>query len=152
VDWHTIKQAKNIKMPEEQDIATRVLRFPHGGLNLTKGPTRKEKEKDDTEESKDDNDCDGTHPHKVNTSPGPKKALKALREQKRAWLHEGQPSVPPEGAADVPATVATLANVLPSTMPTMTIEASSTELGICSSIRLYSPSIEDLKSQLEAKA
>jgi hypothetical protein len=36
VDWNTIKQAKNITMPEEPDIPTGVLRFPHGGLNLTK--------------------------------------------------------------------------------------------------------------------
>jgi hypothetical protein len=29
VDWHTIKQAKNITIPEEQDIPRAVLRFPH---------------------------------------------------------------------------------------------------------------------------
>jgi hypothetical protein len=34
VDWCTIKQAKNITIPEEQDIPRGVLRFPHGGLNL----------------------------------------------------------------------------------------------------------------------
>jgi hypothetical protein len=131
VDWGTIKQAKNITMLEEQDIPTGVLRFPHRGLNLTKGPIMKEEEDDNTKESEKGNDSDGTCPHKVNTALGPKRALKVLREQKRAWLYEGQPSTPPEGAEDVLAR----ANVLPSTMPTTTIEGSSTELDIRSSIR-----------------
>jgi hypothetical protein len=64
-----------------------VLRFLHGGLNLSKGPIGKEKEEDesdDTEESEEDNDSDGTHPTKVNITPGPKRALKALCNQKRA--------------------------------------------------------------------
>jgi hypothetical protein len=56
-----------------------VLRFPHKGLNLIKGPIGKEEENDDTEESEEDNDSDGTRPHKVNIAPGPKKALKALK-------------------------------------------------------------------------
>jgi hypothetical protein len=58
-----------------------VLRFLHGGLNLSKGPIGKEKEEDesdDTEESEEDNDSNETHPTKVNTAPGPKKALKEL--------------------------------------------------------------------------
>jgi hypothetical protein len=81
VDWSTIKQAKNIRMPEEPeepDIPTGVLRFPHGGLNFTKVIVGKEEEEDNTEESKEDNDSDGTHPHKVNTVLGPKRALKML--------------------------------------------------------------------------
>jgi hypothetical protein len=151
VDWRTIKQAKNITMPEEQDIPTGVLRFPHGGLNLTKGLMGKEKEEDNTEEFEEDNNSDGTCPHKMNTTPGPKRALKALRAQKCARLHEGQLSAPPEGLADVPATIATATNVLPSTMPTTTIEASSSELGIRTSLRPNSPSVEGLKSELEAK-
>jgi hypothetical protein len=88
----------------------------------------------------------------VNTTPGPKKALKALRDQKQARLHEGQSSTLPEGVADVPATVATPANVLQSTTePTTTIEASGTELGIRTLIKPHSSSIEDFKSVLEAK-
>jgi hypothetical protein len=146
VDWHTIKQAKNITMPKEPDIPTRVLRFPHKGLNLTKGLVDKEEEEDNTEEFEEDNDFDGTHPHKVNTVPGPKRALKALHVQKQAWLYEGQPSVPPEGPANVPATNITAANVLPSTMPTTTIQTSSIEPSIRTSIRPELPSIEDLKS------
>jgi hypothetical protein len=63
-------------MPEEPDIPTGVLRFPHGGLNLTKVLVDKE------EESEEDNDSDGTCPHKVNIVLGPKRALKALRVQK----------------------------------------------------------------------
>jgi hypothetical protein len=69
-------------MPEEQDIPTGVLRFPHGGLNLTKGLMGKEEEEEDTEEFEEDNDSDGTHPHKVNIVLGPKRALKALCIQK----------------------------------------------------------------------
>ena len=49
------------------------------------------------------------------------------------------------------ATTATTANVLPSTMPTLTNETSSTEPSIHISIKLDFPSVEDLKSQLEAK-
>jgi hypothetical protein len=64
-------------MPEEPDIPTGVLRFPHGGLNLTKVLVDKEEE-----ESEEDNDSDGTCPHKVNIVLGPKRALKALRVQK----------------------------------------------------------------------
>jgi hypothetical protein len=51
----------------------------------------------------------------------------------------------------VPATIATATNVLPSTMPTSTNETSSIELGIRTSITPDLPSVEDLKSQLEAK-
>jgi hypothetical protein len=65
-------------MPKEQDIPTGVLKFPHGGLNISKGPISKEEEEDDTEESEEDNDSNETHPTKVNTAPGPKKALKEL--------------------------------------------------------------------------
>jgi hypothetical protein len=127
-------------MPEEQDILTGVLRFLHGDLNLTKGLMGKEEEEDDTEESEEDNNSNGTHPHKDNTVPGPKRALKALHVQKRARLHKGQPSALLEGPTDVPATIATAANVLPSTMPTTTIEASSTKPSICTLIRLdYHP-------------
>jgi hypothetical protein len=151
VDWRTIKQAKNITMLEEPDIPTRVLRFPHGGLNFTKVIVGKEEEEDNTEESEEDNDSNRTHPHKVNTAPGPKRALKTMRVQKRARLHEGQPSGPPEGLVDVPATIATTANVLPSTMPTSTNETSSIEPSIHTSITPNLPSVEDLKSQLEAK-
>ena len=83
---------------------------------------------------------------------GPKKALKALCDQKQAQLHKGQSSTLLEGAADVPAIVATLANVLQSTTkPTMTIEVSSIELGICTLIKPHSSSVEDFKSELETK-
>jgi hypothetical protein len=138
-------------MPTEQGIPTTVLRFPQGGLNLTKEPIGKEEEEANTEESEEDKDSNGTCPHKVNTALGPKRAPKALHDQKRARLHKSQPSAPPEGIANVPATIATPTNVLPSTMPTTTIEASSIELGICTSIRPDSPSVEDFISQLEAK-
>jgi hypothetical protein len=40
VDWRTIKQAKNITMPKEQDIPMGVLKLSHEGLNLSKGPRR----------------------------------------------------------------------------------------------------------------
>jgi hypothetical protein len=65
-------------MPEEQAIPMGVLRFPHGGLNLSKEPIGKEEEDDDTEESEEDNYSNGTRPTKVNTVPKPKRALKAL--------------------------------------------------------------------------
>jgi hypothetical protein len=42
----------------------------------------KEEEENNIEESEEDNDSDGTRPHKVNTAPGPKRALKMLRVQK----------------------------------------------------------------------
>jgi hypothetical protein len=70
VDWRTIKQAKNIMMPKEQDIPTGLHRFPHGGLNLTKGPIGKEEDEDETKESEMDNDSDGTRPHKVKYNSG----------------------------------------------------------------------------------
>ena len=89
VDWHTIKQAKNITMLKEQDIPTGVLRFLHRGLNLSKGLLSKEEEENDTKESGEDNDFDGTRLTKVNIVPGPKKALKALRDQKQAQLYKG---------------------------------------------------------------
>jgi hypothetical protein len=38
VDWRTTKQAKNITIPEEQDIPRGVLRFLHGSLNLLRPP------------------------------------------------------------------------------------------------------------------
>ena len=79
VDWYTIKQAKNITMPEESDIPIGVLRFPKGGLNFTKVIVGNEVEEDNTKESEEDNDSDGTHLHKVNTAPRPKRALKTLR-------------------------------------------------------------------------
>ena len=41
-------------------------------------------------------------------------------------------------------TIATAANVLPSTMPTSTIQTSSTESSICTLIKLDLPYIEDL--------
>jgi hypothetical protein len=71
-------------MPEEPDIPTGVVRFPNGGLNFTKVIVGKEKEEDNTKESEEDNHSDGTRPHKVNTTLGPKRALKMLRIQKRA--------------------------------------------------------------------
>jgi hypothetical protein len=108
VDWSMIKQVKNITMLEEPDIPTGVLRFTHGGLNLTKVIVDKEEEEYNTEESEEDNNSDGTRPHKVNTTP----------------------SGPPEGLVDVLAIIATAANVLPSTMPTSTIKTSSIEPGI----------------------
>jgi hypothetical protein len=80
-------------MPEEPDIPTGVLRFPNGGLNFTKVIVGKEEEEDNTKESEEDNDSNGTRSHKVNTTPGPKRALKTLCVQKRARLHKGQPSV-----------------------------------------------------------
>jgi hypothetical protein len=151
VDWRMIKQAKNITMPEEPDIPTEILRFPNRGLTFTKVIVDKEEEEDNTEDSQEDNDSDGTRPHKVNTALGPKRALKTLRVQKRPRLHEGQPSGPSKELVDVSATIATAANVLPSTMSTFTNETSSTEPSICTSITPDLPSVEDLKSQLEAK-
>ena len=138
-------------MPEEPDIPIRVLRFPKGGLNFTKVIVGKEEEEDNTKESKEDNDSDGTHPHKVNTTPRPKRALKMLHVQKRARLHKGQISGPPKELVDVSATIATTANVLPSTMPTLTNETSNTKPSIHTSITPNLPSVEDLKSQLETK-
>ena len=73
-----IKQTKNTTMPEKPDMPTRVLRFPKGGLNFIKVIVGKEEEEDNREESKEDNDSDGTCPHKVNTAPRPKRALKRL--------------------------------------------------------------------------
>jgi hypothetical protein len=84
VDWRTIKQAKNITMPEEQDRPRRVLMFPHSGLNLLRPPVGQDIEEDDPEASEEDNDSDGTHPTRKHQTPGQKRALKALREQKRA--------------------------------------------------------------------
>ena len=80
----------------------------------------------------------------------PKKALKVLCIQKQAQIYEGQPSALLEGPADVLATIATAANVLPSTMPTTKIQTFSTKPSICTLIRPNLPSVEDLKSQLEA--
>ena len=119
-------------MLEEPDIPTRVLRFPSGGLNFTKVIVGKEEEEeeDNIEESEDDNDSDGTHPHKMNIAPGPKRALKTLDVQKQAQLYEGQPSGPPKELMDVLATIASAANVLPSTMPILTNETSNTEPSI----------------------
>ena len=151
VDWHTIKQAKNITMPKEPDIPTWIFRFPKGGLNFTKVIVGKEEEEDNIEESEEDNDSNGTRLHKVNTTPRPKRALKMLRVQKRARLYKGQPSGPPKELVDVSAIIATAANVLPSTMPTLTNETFSTEPSIHTSITPDLPSVEDLKSQLEAK-
>jgi hypothetical protein len=82
VDWRIIKQAKIIMMPKEEDIPTRVLSYPHGSLNLSKGSISKEEGVDDTEEFEEDNDFDGTSPTKMNTVPRPKRALKALLNQK----------------------------------------------------------------------
>jgi hypothetical protein len=73
VDWCTIKQAKIITMPEEQDIPTRVFRSLYKRLNLSKGPISQEEEEDDTEEFKEDIDSDGTRLTKMNTAPGPKR-------------------------------------------------------------------------------
>jgi hypothetical protein len=78
VDWRTIKQAKNIIMPKEQDIPRRMLRFPNGGLILSRGQIRKEEEENNTKKFEEDNDFDGTCLIKVNTVLMPKKALKAL--------------------------------------------------------------------------
>ena len=64
VDWCTIKQSKNITMPEKPDIPTGVLRFPNGSLNITKVIVGKKEEEDNTEESEEENDPDGTHPTK----------------------------------------------------------------------------------------
>jgi hypothetical protein len=60
----------------------------------------------------------------------------ALCDQKRARIHEGQPSAPIKGASlqstsDVPTTIATSTSRLLSTEPIMTIEAASTNLGTC---------------------
>jgi hypothetical protein len=70
VDWRTIKQAKNIMIPEEQDIPRGVLRFPHGGLNLLRPPIGQDAEEDDTEASEEDNDSDGTRPTRAHAMPG----------------------------------------------------------------------------------
>ena len=78
VDWCTIKQAKNIMMPEEPNIPIGVLRFPKGGLNFTKVIVGKEKEEDNIEEFEEDNDSNGTCPHKMNIAPRPKRVLKTL--------------------------------------------------------------------------
>ena len=146
VDWRTIKQAKNITMPKEPDIPTGVLRFPKGSLNFTKVIVGKEEEEDNTKEFEEDNDSDGIHPHKVNTTPRPKRALKTLRVQKRARLYKGQPSSPPKELLDVSAAIATAANVLPSTMPTLKNETLSTEPSIHTSIAPDFSSVENLKS------
>ena len=138
-------------MLEEPDIPTRVLRFPNEGLNFTKVIVGKEKEEDNTEKFKEDNNSDGTRSHKVYAVLGPKRALKMLRVQNQAQLHEGQPSGPPKELLDVSAIIAIAANVLPSTMPTLTNETSSTELSIHTSIMPDLPFVEDLKSQLEVK-
>jgi hypothetical protein len=81
VVWHIIKQAKNIKMPDEQDILRGVPRFSNKGLSISRGQVRKEEE-DDIEESEEDNNSNGTRPKKVNMASNPKKALKALHERK----------------------------------------------------------------------
>ena len=146
-----IKQAKNITMPKEPDIPMGVLRFPNRGLNFTKVILSKEEEEDKIEESKEDNNSDGTRPHKVNATPRPKRALKMLCVQKQAWLHKGQPSGPPEELVDMSTTIANAANVLLSTMPTLINETSNTEPSIHTSIISDLLSVEDLKSQLEAK-
>ena len=133
-------------MLEELDIPMGVLRFPNRGLNFTKVVVGKEEEEDNTEETEEDNDSNGTRLHKVNTILGSKRALKTLCVHKRARLHEGQPSGPPKELVGVSATIATIANVLPTTMPTLTNETSSTKPNIHTSITLDFPSIEDLKS------
>jgi hypothetical protein len=74
VVWHIIKQAKNIKMPDEQDILRGVPRFSNKGLSISRGQVRKEEE--------EDNNSNGTRPKKVNMASNPKKALKALHERK----------------------------------------------------------------------
>jgi hypothetical protein len=61
VYWHTIKQAKNFTMPEEQDIPRGVLKFSNGGLYLPRKQTGNEEEEDNTKESEEDNDSIGTH-------------------------------------------------------------------------------------------
>ena len=71
-------------MLEEQDIPMEVLRLPHGGLNFSRGKIGKEEEEDNTKEFEEGNNFDRTHSNKVNTTLGPKRALKALRDQKRA--------------------------------------------------------------------
>jgi hypothetical protein len=146
VNWHTIKQANNITMLEEEDIPRGVLRLLHGGLNLSRGQIGKEEE-DNTKESEEDNNSDGTHPNKVNTVPGPKE----LRNQKQAQLHKGQPSILLEGVGDMPTTVATSINGLLSTETTMTIEAANIDLGTSTMKRPSSPFVVDFKLQLEAK-
>jgi hypothetical protein len=150
VDWCTIKQAKIITMPEEQDIPTRVFRSLYKRLNLSKGPISQEEEEDDTEEFKEDIDSDGTRLTKMNTAPGPKKALKALHDQKQAWLYEGQPSAPLKGVRDVPTIVATSTTRLPNTESIMTIEVTSRELDTRTLNMPSSLPIDDFKSQLEA--
>jgi hypothetical protein len=79
VDWHTIKQAKNITILQEQDIPRGVLRFAHGGLNLLRPPVGQDAEEDDKEASKQDNDSDGTRPNRAHAALGRKRVLKALR-------------------------------------------------------------------------
>jgi hypothetical protein len=81
VDWRTIKQAKNITIPEEQDIPRGVLRFPHGGLNLLRPPVCQDVEEDDTEASEEDNDSDGTRPTRAHVAPGQKRAFCKSRSE-----------------------------------------------------------------------
>lgn len=113
-------------MSKKQDIPMAVLKLPHGGLNLLKGPLDKEEEEDNSKESKEDNDSNETYPTKVNIAPRPKKALKALHDQEQARLHDGQSATLTKEAGDVLATVATSTSGLPSIEPTTTIEAGNT--------------------------
>ena len=65
-------------MPKKPNIPIGVFRFPKKSLNFTKVIVSKEEEEDNIDESEDDNDSNGTRSHKVNTVPGPKRALKTL--------------------------------------------------------------------------
>jgi hypothetical protein len=88
-----------------------VLRFPNGGLNVSRGQIGKEEEGDD-------DNFNGTRPNKVNIVLGPKMALKALRERKQARRDESQPSPPIEetnlqSTSDVPVANSTPTSGLP---------------------------------------
>jgi hypothetical protein len=123
VDWLTIKQAKNITIPEEQDIPRGVLRFLHGGLNLLRPPVGQDAEEDDTEASEEDNNSDGTRTNRAHVAPGCKRALKALREQKRARREDGSSVAIVHVACEVPSTVATSTTGLGTPEPTLANQA-----------------------------
>jgi hypothetical protein len=151
VDWCTIKQAKNIMIPEEQDIPRGVLRFLHGGLNLLRPPVGQDAEEDDTEASEEDNNSDGTRTNRAHVAPGCKRALKALREQKRARREDGSSVAIVHVACEVPSTVATSTTGLGTPESIPAIQAPIIDPSTATPSMPCSASREDLKSQLEAK-
>jgi hypothetical protein len=114
-------------------------------LNLLRPPV----EEDDTEASKEDNDSDGTRTNRA--APGRKRALKALREQKRVRREDGSSIATVHVACEVPSTVAIPTTGLGTPQPTLVIQAPIIDPSIATPSMPCSASGEDLKSQLEAK-